>query len=749
MQLTSIRKVASSSATAISILAMAQQPVGAQEQSTTSDDDVIIVTAQKRDQNVQDVPISIRALGATELARIGADSLQGFAGAAPGLVLIEQGPSRTQITMRGVSTGDLRFDRPEVRETVGLYLDEVPISAQVVSPNLGLLDIERIEVLRGPQGTVYGAGSLSGTVRMITRKPELSKTEGNAEIIATTTRFGTENYQGSAVINVPIQTDVVAVRAAGFYRSLGGFIDNVTTGRNNVNWADDYGARVSVRAQPDEQLTADITGVYQKTRIGGEFSYRAELPALNDNSFVREPSSSRFYTLSMVLGYEFEPFNLTSVTAYVNKRSRFTVDASGFSAFFTRDPDDGLTGNVGTGFRQSEFTQELRATSNGNGPLSYTAGLFYQKQNNGFGQTADITGIDAATGISGPDFGVEVDRIFFSEVQPETEQVAIFGEASYEIGSVTLTLGGRYFDVSQTTTNFFSGILNGGDTSNVAKLKESGFNPKANLTWQPSEDYLLYIQAARGFRLGGTNQNIPPSVCQAELLSNGLTSQPEAFNSDSLWSYEGGVKTSWFDDRLTANVAVYQIDWKQPPLGVDLRCGFSTIVNAGSFSITGAEWDLEARPASGVVLRFGGAWNDGNLVGDLPILGGFDGDRVPQTPRLTLNGSMDYDFATPVFGPNSRSFVHVDIQHVGSRVTQFPSNPSASGFFVLPDYQLVNARIGTTLSNVQIELFGENVFDTRAVLNKTAFARAFSKPPGTAIYTNRPRTFGLKLRASF
>jgi outer membrane receptor protein involved in Fe transport len=709
----------------------------------------IVVTAQRREQSLQDVPISLRALAAEELARTGADDLQGFAGFAPGLALVEQGPSRTQINMRGVSTGDNRFDRAQLRETVGLYLDDTPISTQVVSPNLGLLDIQRIEVLRGPQGTLYGAGSLSGTVRMITRRPSLEEFELNGDVTVSSTENGETNYQYGLVLNQPLVRGVAAVRAAGFYRQDGGFIDNTTTGEENFNDAEEFGGRVSLRVEPTTRLSLNASLVHQETDLGGDFSYRAEAGDLEDTTPISEPSSSRMSIGSLVAAYDFGPVGLTSATSFFAKETQFGLDIGGFSEFLTGFDDD-FVAPATTRFDQEEFTQELRLSSSADGGVIYSFGAFFQHQDNSFGQDVTYPGIDAEVGIDSTDFAAAPDQVYGSEVRLETTQIAVFGEVELALTDrLTASVGGRYFDVTQDSAVTFFGIFADPQIgTQTFDFSAEGFNPRFNMTYDLSEDHMVYAQAARGFRLGGTNEPIP-ATCAGDLASLGFSSAPSFFESDSLWNYELGAKTAWANGRFVVNGAAYVIDWEGPPLSVDLDCGFSTLINAGAFTIRGVEVDVEARPLDSLLLRFGASFNEAELSGDLPSVGGVDGDRVPQTPRLTLNASVDYDFPLGWFGLDGEGFVHADIRHVSERVTLFPGSVALSGYFELPAYEIVGLRAGAEFGRVSVEGFVENAFDERAVLNQTAFARAFSEIPGTAIYTNRPRTVGVRLGVGF
>ncbi len=710
----------------------------------------ITVTAQKRTQSIQDVPISIRALSEKELERLGANDLQDYAGFAPSLNLVGQGPLRTQITMRGVSTGDLRFDRSEVRETVGLYLDETPISTQIVSPNLGLLDIERIEVLRGPQGTLYGAGSLSGTVRMITRKPNLGETQVSGYTTVSTTEHGGGNYDAGGVLNLPISNNLAALRLVGFYVNDSGFINDLSTGQTHINDTHESGGRLALRVKPMDLLTVDAGVLYQQTHLGGDFSYRAEAGDLNELTRIREPSDSSMTLPSLVAVYDTGPALITSATSYFKKDASFRLDIGRYADIVIAGPNN-IDGPIDTVYHEREFTEELRLSSPAEARVSYTVGAFYQHQDNGFSQNATLPGADAAAGIDSTLYGGNRDELYGGTISLKSTQYALFGEVTANLTPrLAVTGGGREFKVTTHSLidlfGIFSVPLVG---TQPFTFGANGFDPKFNVTYKLTDDDRVYVQAAKGFRLGGTNEPVPANFCAADLAALGFNQPPPSFQSDSLWNYEVGAKTAWAGGRLTANAASYYIDWKHPPLTADFVCGFSTIINAGDFRIAGAEFDLEARPIRPLTLRLGGAFNDGKLSGNVAALGGHDGDRIPQTPRVTADASADYDFPVNLGRTNTRGFIHVDYRYVGNRVTQFPDNPNYSGYYVLPSYQLLAFRMGLSWDHLSAEAFLDNALDTRSVLNETKFYRDYDKIRGTAIVTNQPRTVGLKFAFSY
>lgn len=440
-----IPRAASFCAASVSLMGLSLHATESTDQPRALEE--VIVTAQKREQSLQDVPISIRALSEKELGRLGASGLQDFAGFAPSLLLVGQGPIRTQVTIRGVSTGDLRFDRAQIRETVGLYLDETPISTQVVSPELGLLDIERIEVLRGPQGTLYGAGSLSGTVRLITRKPDLQDMTIRADATVLNTSKGEAGYNVSSATNLPLSTDVAALRLAISHRDEGGYIDNLTRGHDDINDLQQTGARASLRVRPSDRLTLDVGIVDQRTELGGDFSYRAEAGDLNELTPSDEPSDSKVLLPSLVVAYDFDAVTLTSVTSFFRKDTTFRLNAGGYVPLLVGAPTT-IDGDVVTRFDQREISQEIRLASGDQGRWSYTVGAFYQDQDNGFGQDVTYPGIDAALGTGGGNFQAAPDQVYANDISLRTRQYALFGEVTVGLTDrLSATLGGRGFRV--------------------------------------------------------------------------------------------------------------------------------------------------------------------------------------------------------------------------------------------------------------------------------------------------------------
>lgn len=299
------------------------------EEATGND---IVVTARKRTETLQDIPSSIAALGNEQLSKLGADSLEQFAGQTPGLSMTGN-RANSQIVLRGVTTGPVNQDQAEIKETVGLYLDETPIAVQRFSPNLKLYDLDRVEVLRGPQGTLYGAGSMAGAIRLITRKPDTNDFSASAKGELASVDNGGTTRTIDGMINIPVVPDVFAIRAVGFWKHNAGFIDNVTTKQNDVNWEESKGGRIAARLVPGPATTIDAMLSYQNSRHNARSVYAQEAGYLNTTVAINEPYVDKNLTASLTVNQEFDPFDMTLVGSYRDKKLDYLIETGTFVSF--------------------------------------------------------------------------------------------------------------------------------------------------------------------------------------------------------------------------------------------------------------------------------------------------------------------------------------------------------------------------------------------------------------------------------
>lgn len=721
--------------------AVAQSTSSANAEEATGNE--IIVTARKRTETLQDIPSSIAAIGNEQISKLGADSLEEFAGQTPGLSLTGN-RANSQIVLRGVTTGPVNQDQAEIKETVGLYLDETPIAVQRFSPNLKLYDLDRVEVLRGPQGTLYGAGSMAGAIRLITRKPDASDFSASAKGELASVSHGGTTRTIDGMVNVPIVPDVLAVRAVGFWKHNAGFIDNVTTGQDDVNWEESKGGRLAARLTPSSATTVDALVSYQRSRHNARSVYAEEAGYLNTTVAVNEPYVDKNLTASLAVNQEFDPFDVTVVGSYRNKKLDYLIETGTFVSFVAPNYRSLPLGVIKNNANQEDYSGELRFASKPTSPVQWTLGAFYENKANFFAQDLTVAGVDAAGGFNSTAFGAAADQLYVSAINLKERQIALFGEIVVPVGDhLKGTIGGRYFDAKQRSSVQFGGIFADPNEGIFPfKNKESGFNPKFNLSYEFDRDHMIYAQAAKGFRLGGTNEPVPATSCAADLAARGLATAPDSYKSDSLWNYEVGAKTSWLDRALTVNVSAYHIDWKNPQVTAQLGCGFNVFVNAGGLKIDGGELETAIRPTEGLTIRGGLGYTDSRLTQDLTFVSGRKGDRAPFVPKWTMSGSIDY---THALSDSLEGFVFLSYQGNDVRNTRF--NPALAANSRLPAYDILNARVGVNADNWSLELFAENLGNSRGLTNRNFYP--FSLTAMTQMEVVTPRTIGVDLSVKF
>lgn len=721
---------------AAQMTAPTSDPLVADEAVNSAD---IIVTARKRSESVQKIPESIRAITSQDLQRLGADSLEGYAGVTPSLQLTGT-RAATQVVIRGITAGPVNHDQSQIKETVGIYLDETPIAVQRYNPNLRLFDIEQIEVLRGPQGTLYGAGSMAGAIRMITKKPQAHSVEAEVEASAATVTHGSEDYSLDGMVNLPVVSDVLAVRAVGSYRRDAGYIDNVSLNIPDANSNDAYIGRVALRYTPESPFSFDTMLLWQDTKYRTQSTYVAEAGLLNSNAILLEPAHDRLFIASATARYDAGFGDITVVGSYLRKKYDYSMEVGSFPSFITGGHED--LGTVAYNYSsQRNYSVEARVASKPDSAIRWIVGAFYQHSQNAYGQDVTAPGVDALGGIDSTQFAAAPDQLYFSAIDIREKQLALFGEVNVPVTEqLTLSVGGRQFFAWQNSSVDFAGIFAFPNIGVArAKNEEDGFNPKVNVSYQIDNDRMVYVQASKGFRLGGTNEPVPQPLCTADLQARGFDAAPTSFKSDSLWNYEAGAKTSWLDRRLTVNASVYRVDWKSPQVTAQLACGFNVFVNAGGLRVYGAELETSVRPIDGLTLTAGGAYTDSKLTSDLPFVNGREGDHAPYTPRWTFNTSADYRQS---LSDQLEAFAFVNYQHTGERNQNF--NPIAPGNIVLPAYGSLNARIGLNSDHWSLELFGQNLTNSLGELNRRF--TPFSFIPATLVTVVKPRTIGVKAR---
>ncbi|WP_373474599.1 TonB-dependent receptor [Sphingorhabdus sp.] len=794
------RKAARVSASVTALAALiVSNTVFAQDADSPADENIIIVTATKRDANLQDVPFSINAQTADDIQKTGATTLEDLSRNVAGLIIQNLGPGQSQVSIRGVSAGQIVRDQPGVKEQVGVYLDESVISLSLFTPDLDLFDLNRVETLRGPQGTLFGSGSVGGTVRYITNQPKLGTTEGAIE--GNVNLVDGNDFGGhlKGAVNVPIG-DKAAFRAVGYYTQYGGFIDARREGGGvdqDVNDGERYGGRIALTLEPSDNFSITPRVIYQKISTNG-FN-RQEVFNLYANPFtttrpavifnereqhllLREGFEDETLIADSTIKIGFGGVDLTSVSSYTDRDILVSRDASALTGSVSVDlgfPTAGvlLPSNLRDTTKVQSFTQELRLSSNGDGPFQWVLGGFYSNTDRDYAQRLPTPGYDAFTDArfgAGTSVavanGFPLNSPYNADIVYDIEQKAIFGEASYAFGDkFTLTAGGRYYDFSEDRIFKSGGLFSNGDNQ-PASTKSDGFTPRLLASFKATDGITINAQASKGFRLGGVNDPLNIPLCSGgaggvDALTFG--NRPR-YDDETLWNYELGVKTQ--SRGITFNAAAFYTDINNLQVTADAgSCSSRVVFNVPKAHSQGLEFELSASPADGFDVGISGSLVSAKFdssvtsTAGVVIAGIRDGNRLPTVPKFQISANASYNF--PV-SASAEAYIATSIQHVGNRITQ-PSdqedNPRSfvSGLafagapgtntttlnLVLPSYELVNLSAGVDFENgLSIIGYVNNLFDENALLS---FDRERGGRARLGFTTNSPRTFGVTVRKTF
>ena len=754
----------------------------------------IVVTASKRAEGVQDIPIAISAVSQRDLKNSGINSLAEYAYKIPGLAVAAQGNGRTQLNIRGINSGEVRRDNIRASETVGVYFDEIPVSAVLYNPDLEPFDLARLEVLRGPQGTLYGSGSLAGTIRLISNAPNMEDLEGLIDVGFSSVEDGGTGHTVRGMVNVPLIEDTLATRLVVYNTEQAGWIDNLAPGPglgSDVNTTEKDGVRLSLLWTPSENLEAKFTYINQDTFGAGTpddnlaavgTQRLVDVGALQpdqtfDSSgeyeqwkYLEQVYDDQVDILNLTVNYDFENVQLTSSTSSIDRDIRAFVDLSSNNlggGFFPGRQGVAVLGiSLDDNKNIENFSQEIRLTSTHDGRFQWIAGVYYSKQEvdyNQFLEMFDPAGI--ALDIYGR-FGAELGILLRTLAESDVEQTALFGEVKYQLtDKLSAMVGLRYFDTEQRFALLTTGILNGVLAADIEpaptrRPEEDGTNPKFLFSYAATDDVLLSAQAARGFRLGGGQSNVPlvPAAgfdCPADLADLGISFNPEGFQSENLWNYELGLKSTWADQRVQFNASVFKIDYEDLQITTRLPCGRSFTTNAGGAESKGFEFEFRALATDNLVVSVGGSYTDAEFTEDLPSNEAVAGDSLIFVPDWKLNATLAYN---RTISEGLEGYGNLSFQYTGEVESYFrnnPNHPSESSNIntsnvntTLDSYNTANLRVGVQTEQWDVALFVNNLTDEYAL---TRLDSINPEGPGgwVAGTTIRPRTLGLNASYKF
>ncbi len=769
--------------------------------------EAVTVSAMKRDQTIQNTPISVAAPTEENLRERGAQNIEDVAANVAGFSVQNLGPGQSTVAIRGISSGQIARDQPGVKEEVSTYLDESVISLSLFTPDMDLFDMNRVEVLRGPQGTLFGAGSLGGTVRYISNQPQLGVSSVFAEFGGSAIDGGGTGGDFKAGFNAPLSNNV-ALRAVGFYNRLEGWTDAVqpfgseTPGKfsihKNVNAGDREGVRLALALAPVEGLTITPRFVYQKVDMDGwnredvfnilANPYTTTRPAVNlgtNQQFTQigEPYSDKFQLGDLDIKYDFGSVLMTSVTSFTARDIDVVRDAGALTSSITGGsvglPEDVYTLNAPLSDLTVAhgWTQELRFSGGKDKDrLQWVVGGFYSDSRRHYGQHLDVDGFEAASGIPTQGQFAPKDNLFWSDLNYKNRQYSIFGEGTFAVTSqFNVTAGLRYYHYKEDKGQIFDGIFgsNSDGTPQIqpGTVKADGWAPRFIASYKVTDSTTINALASRGFRLGGVNDPLNVNLCTAQDLAT--FSGRESWKDETAWNYEIGSKSTFMGGRGTFNASVFYDDVKDLQVTVTAgSCSSRLIFNVPKSRSVGGELEFGLAPTDNFDFSVSAGYADSEVrstiagsEGLAEATGIVSGNRLPSAPKFSAAVSATYQ--QPI--GQSQGYVTGTYQHIGSRYTQLADQEPGVGTVnigsygantiggpltqntftfnpLLPAYDLVNLRLGLRHGIWDVAFYCNNLTGENALL---ALDRERGLLARVGFLTNQPRTFGINSRFDF
>jgi iron complex outermembrane receptor protein len=744
--------------------------------------EVVTVTAQKRKEDPNKVAMSISSVSGAQLQGQHVSDITDLTRIVPNISFTAAsgnggaGPGTSNIEIRGISSA-------AGAATVGVYLGDVSITVGNVytmgSVEPKFFDIERVEVLRGPQATLYGASSMGGTIKFVPNEPDLKVRDWSSYAEASGTKGGSANYSGNVVGNMPLIPGELALRIGAQVQHTGGFINQVDADGNlvasNINKVDDQELRVALKWKPTPALTITPSLYYQKVDAKDISAFNLELPNYQAQKQVREPSTDKLLTPSVTINWDLGGADLTSSTSYFERKFDRTQNGQAYnsyslSTFLTSTEDGGnappelieaiaaLPSAVYLNNKVRQFSQELRLASKPyNGavsPWTWLGGVYFSNQHTNIVENDPIFGINdtfASFGFSADDPEILPDSFpgafagdnsYAGAFHYHEKQASVFGEANYYFApNLHATVGARYLrgdtSLDQRNGMYLAGAGNNSSTS----MSSTAFTPKLALTWEVNPANTVYASMAKGFRLGGANVFVPPTTCGPDLAENGIENGPATYSPDSLWSYEAGSKSRLLNNRVSFNASLFYVKWNNIQQGVYLpTCAYTYNANAGDAVSKGVEFEFKAKPIPGLTLSAAGGYVKAELSNDKGlqngIVGAVKGAQVQGVPKYNGAVSARYQFSLGSKG----AFVMGGMQWVGS--SKGSLNPESTDY-ERPSYHTADLSAGISLGSVDLTVFAKNLFDTDTVIQHPQVA--------SIVYGYRvaPRSIGMSVAAKF
>jgi iron complex outermembrane receptor protein len=711
-------------------------PADAQPTGPVTVTNDIVVTAQKREQRLKDVPASVLVLGGNELRNQSADTLQDYVARVPGLTMRESGPGQQQLVIRGVSTG------AGFASTVATYIDDAPVGASngdgvggQILPEIDSIDLARIEVLRGPQGTLYGASNIGGLVKYVTVAPNLEHIDGAASVEGVTAAHGDTGYAVRGRISVPLVTDQLALQVSGYARQDPGFIDDAGQGRNNLDQVNTKGAHVTLVAEPIDHLKITLSALGQNKSSDGYTVVDADPitlaplygPYQQRRTLGTEHVRTNVRLYSGTVAYDLGWAQISSTTSYNTIHYLGGQDETAFfTPFFPKSFGlSNLGYSAAFGIDQDKLSEEVRlAGSTGGGKFDWTTGVYYTHETSntqvGYGTVSTLTGQPVSIGTP----------LLNALTIGSYHEIAGFAQATYHFSpAFKLDAGVRYAHNWENDIASSSGLLGGGPVTNVS-ARGSAATFSVAPEYQLSQEVSVYARVATGYRPGG---------------ANGITAPSPTYGSDRVINYEGGFKGSMMGGRLSFDIDGFYIDWTKIQLQVQNQTtGITYTANAGKASSRGVEGSLSYAFSRAFSIGGSATYIVAHLDRGLPAgQYGVAGAPLPFAPKWKIAATADYKTE---LSPGIGFFAGGSVFYVSQVSGNFRATAAALRA-VLPGYATVDGRIGLTRDKWTLALVAKNIFDKRGYDGVTNLTSANVGPIGLNII--QPRSLSISLRYNY
>jgi iron complex outermembrane receptor protein len=707
----------------------------------------IVVTAQRRAERLQDVPEAITALGGDTLNQMRLQGNADLAAYIPSLSFDVLGPGESTLAIRGLGTSY------GLEPAVSYYVNETPLDIRTDeyagAPDIDFFDIERVEVLRGPQGTLYGSSSMGGALRILTAQPDPKAFAVNAEVGGSSMDGGGAGYLAKSAVNLPLSSDI-AIRVVGTFEHVPGYINRATPSNygiaypdlplaaRRINDADIKTGRIIGLWKPTDALTITPSLMISDIYAANNSQYLSNLPQYTTAAFYPTPQTSRLTVGNLKIDYDLDFARLLSSTSVLSRDVDTHNDFSVFIAtlaplFGIPYPPDYPTNDFVASVNDG-FVQELRLTSPTDQRLRWVAGAYFSHYRQ---HTTESTNSSAFAEAIGQTTGPNLLSFDQSVVD---QQSAVFADLTFKIvPNFEITLGERYYELRDSLENSSTGVL-ASPPQPLVHASASGNSPRAVLTYHPADDETLYATAARGYRPGGPNIGLPAGIgCT---LTNAYKS---LYEPDSVWNYELGAKTEFSNHKLSIDLAAYRIDWNNVQQAVtDPGCGYVFVANVGSAVSKGFEAEINYKPVQSLLLSASGSYDHAEFTSIDPAFQGAgtaqSGESVPDVPHQKFD--VDAEYTTAVLADQT-GYLRLNWNHLGNISTGFTYNA------VRPAYSALDAAVGVRTAHYDLSLYGRNLTNSNGILDIKEGAGYSFGNVFTANVSAPPRTVGIDLKMHF